>query len=355
MHPVSGKSQWKVRLGHPLGSYKTCCWYVPMHLLFAAMGIWTFGGHMWMPSSVLIPAARLMVSANLQSKKLRGRPQSPARNLPPALQRLDHGQGFAVWHQRARSFSHSASVCATGVAQACAQNTTPAGKVRARQSSGGSSRVLIFRLANVGVASTANIPMRSLPLSDYALLLVRLLIKLICLCPSAILSRARLWLSCPSVPVCHAVQPGIHVAITDGGGNGSTAAWLVPQAHHDTLQPLRQKFLRLVADWGVLSRLETISASGSKDETSLFSSHEMEKLQESLVEFLCDQGYSCSTAVPAYQPFLLDAWCAVCPLAFFLPFLTQASGTRCLRTKTLMWAICKLIHSRGKVLKTTPS
>eukprot|EP00434_Breviolum_minutum_P007958 symbB.v1.2.007019.t1/scaffold427.1/size208084/1 len=71
--------------------------------------------------------------------------------------------------------------------------------------------------------------------------------------------------SCPSVPVCHAVQPGIHVAITDGGGNGSTAAWLVPQAHHDTLQPLRQKFLRLVADWGVLSRLETISASGIWD------------------------------------------------------------------------------------------
>ena len=60
----------------------------------------------------------------------------------------------------------------------------------------------------------------------------------------------------------HAVQPGTHVAITDGGGNGSTAAWLVPQAHHDTLQPLRQKFLRLVADGGVLSRLETISASG---------------------------------------------------------------------------------------------
>ena len=116
---------------------------------------------------------------------------------------------------------------------------------------------------------------------------------------------------CPSVPVCHAVQPGTHVAITDGGGNGSTAAWLVPQAHHDTLQPLRQKFLRLVADWGVLNRFETISASGSKDETSLFSSHELEKLQENLVEFLCDQGYSCSTAVPAYQPFLLDAWCAL--------------------------------------------
>ena len=112
---------------------------------------------------------------------------------------------------------------------------------------------------------------------------------------------------CPSVPVGHAVQPGTHVAITDGGGNGSTAAC----AHYDTLQPLRQKFLRLVADWGVLSRLETISASGSKDETSLFSSHELEKLQESLVEFLCDHGYSCSTAVPAYQPFLLDAWCAL--------------------------------------------
>ena len=116
---------------------------------------------------------------------------------------------------------------------------------------------------------------------------------------------------CPSVPVRHAVQPGTLVAITDGGGNGSTAAWLVPQAHHDTLQPLRQKFLRLVADSVVLSRLETISASGSKGETSLFSSHELEKLQESLVEFLCDQGYSCSTAVPAYQPFLLDAWCAL--------------------------------------------
>ena len=84
----------------------------------------------------------------------------------------------------------------------------------------------------------------------------------------------------------------------------------MPQAHHDTLQPLRQKFLRLVADWCVLSRLETI-ASGSKDETSLFSSHELERLQESLVEFLCDQGYSCSTAVPAYQPFcwMLGARC----------------------------------------------
>ena len=78
-------------------------------------------------------------------------------------------------------------------ASLCPKHDT-SGKVRARQSSGGSSLVLIFRLANVGVASTANIPMRSLPLSDYALLLVRLLIKLICLCPSAILSRARLWL-----------------------------------------------------------------------------------------------------------------------------------------------------------------
>ena len=213
------------------------------------------------------------------------------------------------------------------------------------------------------MASTANTPMIFLPLSDYALLLEMLSV------PGAAVAAE----GCPSVPVGHAVQPGTHVAITDGGGNGSTAAWLVPQAHHDTLQPLRQKFLRLVADWGVLSHLETISASGSKDETSLFSSHELENLQESLVEFLCDQGYSCSTAVPAYQPFLLDAWCAlstavkdidgglppfclkVYPLAFFLPFLTQASGTRYLRTKTLMWAICKLIHSRGEALKTTPS
>ena len=29
------------------------------------------------------------------------------------------------------------------------------------------------------------------------------------------------------------------------------------------------------------------------------------------MEFLCDQGYSCSTAVPAYQPFLLEAWRAL--------------------------------------------
>ena len=155
--------------------------------------------------------------------------------------------------------------------------------------------------------------MRFLPLSDYALLHVRLLTKLICFCPSAILFQARLWQlrAAPLFPCVMPFQPGTHVAITDGGGNGSTAAWLVPQAHHDTLQPLRQKFLRLVADWGVLNRFETISASGSKDETSLFSSHELEKLQENLVEFLCDQGYSCSTAVPAYQPFLLDAWCAL--------------------------------------------
>ena len=124
--------------------------------------------------------------------------------------------------------------------------------------------------------------------------------------PSAALAAE----GCPSVPVCRAVQPCTHVAITDGGGNGSTAAWLVPQEQHDTLQPLRQRILRLVAEWGVLSRLAT-TASGSKEETSLFSSHELEKLQESLVEFLCDQGYSCSTAVPAYQPFLLDAWCAL--------------------------------------------
>ena len=125
-------------------------------------------------------------------------------------------------------------------------------------------------------------------------------------CPSAALAAE----GCPSVPVCRTVQPCTHVAITDGGGNGSTAAWLVPQEQHDTLQPLRQRILRLVAEWGVLSRLAT-TTSGSKEETSLFSSHELEKLQESLVEFLCDQGYSCSTAVPAYQPFLLDAWCAL--------------------------------------------
>ena len=38
------------------------------------------------------------------------------------------GQGFAVRHQRARGFSHTASVCATGVAKACAQNAPPAGR-----------------------------------------------------------------------------------------------------------------------------------------------------------------------------------------------------------------------------------
>ena len=52
---------------------------------------------------------------------------------------------------------------------------------------------MTFRLANVGAASTANTPMRCLPLNDYALRLVRLLTKLICLCPSAILFLALLW------------------------------------------------------------------------------------------------------------------------------------------------------------------
>ena len=77
---------------------------------------------------------------------------------------------------------------------------------------------------------------------------------------------------CPSVPVCHTVQPRTHVGITDGGGNGSTAAWLVPQEaqeQHDTLQPLRQRILRLVAEWCVLSRLATTTWFQGRDFTLL--------------------------------------------------------------------------------------
>ena len=50
---------------------------------------------------------------------------------------------------------------------------------------------------------------------------------------------------------------------------------------------------------------------GAEEETSLFSTHELQTLRETLVEFWCDQGYSCSTAVPAYQPCLLEAWRAL--------------------------------------------
>ena len=56
-------------------------------------------------------------------------------------------------------FAPSQCVC-----HGCRSKLCP--KHGARQSSGGSSLVLIFRLANVGVSSIANTPIRFLPLSD---------------------------------------------------------------------------------------------------------------------------------------------------------------------------------------------
>ena len=47
-----------------------------------------------------------------------------------------------------------------------------------------------------------------------------------------------------------------NLPIADGGGLGSTADWLIPQAQSDLFQPLRRKFEQMAKQWGFVSKLQ---------------------------------------------------------------------------------------------------
>ena len=96
------------------------------------------------------------------------------------------------------------------------------------------------------------------------------------------------------------------VAITDGGGHGSSADWLVPREAKDVLGPLRHSFLSLAAKWNLVERLSAHVAARRAE--CLFNTEEISILREQLVSFLAAAGCPCSTNVREFQPFLLDAW-----------------------------------------------
>ena len=96
------------------------------------------------------------------------------------------------------------------------------------------------------------------------------------------------------------------VAITDGGGHGSSVDWLAPRETKDVLGPLRRTFLGLASTWNMVDRLRAHVATRSAE--CIFNSDEISVLRRELVSFLSAAGFPCSTEVREFQPFLLDAW-----------------------------------------------
>ena len=85
------------------------------------------------------------------------------------------------------------------------------------------------------------------------------------------------------------------LCIPDGGGNGSSAAWLRPLVAED-FRDLRRTFESFVFRWGLVGRLRSSLDRGCAE--CLFSPEELMTLRNCLVEFARAKGFHCSTTVP---------------------------------------------------------
>lgn len=92
--------------------------------------------------------------------------------------------------------------------------------------------------------------------------------------------------------------------IPDGGGNGSSAAWLCPLVAKDHFRDLRRALGSFVLRWGLVGRLRSWLDKGCAE--CLFSPDELMTLRNCLVEFARDKGFRCSTTVAEFQPLLLE-------------------------------------------------